>query len=163
MITITEWNYFFATAAGAAAALLGLIFVGVSVNLNKILVSQTLPVRALMSITFLFNILVQALLLLIPKQHEVSLGVEISVTSFFILLSIEVMEVYILKKIEKPHRKKQIIGFILSQIALVPFIFCSASILTHTTGAVYWIVPGIIFSFFKSLIDAWVLLIEINR
>ena len=86
---MTEWNYFFATAAGAAAALIGLIFVGVSVNLNKIIVSDTLPLRALISITFLFNILVQALLFLIPKQNDFFLGIEIASISFLILIALK--------------------------------------------------------------------------
>ncbi|MEI9934528.1 MAG: hypothetical protein WDM71_06665 [Ferruginibacter sp.] len=30
-------------------------------------------------------------------------------------------------------------------------------------NGLYWIVPAFIFSFIKSVLDAWVLLVEINR
>lgn len=159
----TEWIYFFATSAGTAGSLIGLLFVGVSVNLSKILSSRTLPFRALISITFLFNILIKALFFLIPEQRQINLGIETGITTLLVFFSIELMEICILKRIETKLKKKQIISFLLAQIALIPFIICSISILLNETYAVYWIVPGIILSFFKSLVDAWVLLIEVNR
>ncbi len=40
-----------------------------------------------------------------------------------------------------------------------------AGVLLQTGGrsGFYWIVPGIIFSYLVALLNAWVLLIEINR
>lgn len=36
-------------------------------------------------------------------------------------------------------------------------------VLSSGSGGLYWIVPAIIFSFVKAILDAWVLLVEINR
>jgi len=36
-------------------------------------------------------------------------------------------------------------------------------VLTVGDVGLYWIVPAVIFSFLKAIIDAWVLLVEINR
>jgi hypothetical protein len=160
---MTEWNYFFATSASASGGLIGLLFVAISVNHNRVLASSTLPARALISITFLFNILTKALLFLVPEQKEFKLGIETATSTLVILVAIEILEIFILKHIDKRLRKKQIIGFALAQIALAPFVICSGNMLLNKTDAIYWIVPGIIFSFLKALIDAWVLLIEVNR
>jgi hypothetical protein len=46
---MNEWHDFFIACAGASAALMGLIFVGVSINLTRILSFPTLPGRALIS------------------------------------------------------------------------------------------------------------------
>ena len=60
------WNDFFVVTGGAAAALTGLIFVGVSISLNKILSIPGLPNRAFLSILLLLTILVFSALLLVP-------------------------------------------------------------------------------------------------
>jgi hypothetical protein len=36
-------------------------------------------------------------------------------------------------------------------------------VLTRGVGGLYLLVPAIIISFIKALLDAWVLLVEINR
>ena len=63
-----QWaNYFIATAGGAAA-LTGLIFVSVSLNLKQILAGKHLPGRALGSLILLSNILISGSFCLIPRQ-----------------------------------------------------------------------------------------------
>jgi hypothetical protein len=160
---MTEWNYFFATSAGASGGLIGLLFVAISVNHNKVVASGTLPARALISVLVLFNILTKALLFLVPNQKKFSLAIEITTSTLLILIAIEIMETIILKRIDKKLRRKQMISFTLAQIALLPFVICSVGILLNSQDAIYWLVPGIIFSFLKALADTWVLLIEVNR
>ena len=61
-----EWNDFYIAIAGASATLTGLIFVGVSISLTKILAIRGLPDRALLSLVLLLNALVLSLLFLVP-------------------------------------------------------------------------------------------------
>ena len=37
------------------------------------------------------------------------------------------------------------------------------AMITHGFVGLYWLIPGILFSFIKALVDAWVLLVEIHR
>ena len=39
----------------------------------------------------------------------------------------------------------------------------SIIVLTRGAGGLYWLVPAIVISFIKAILDAWVLLVEINR
>jgi hypothetical protein len=66
--SILGWQDFFLAAAGASAALLGLLFVGVSINLSAISADERvdLRARAAQAFTNLVFVLVISLLMLIP-------------------------------------------------------------------------------------------------
>jgi modulator of FtsH protease len=61
---------------GASAALLGLLFVGVSINLTKILGSRDPADRSLLTMILLLIILIVSSLLLVPGQPLNWLGAE---------------------------------------------------------------------------------------
>lgn len=73
-----EWHDFFLAAAGAAAVLAGLVFVGVSINLEMIMSDPAygLAGRALEALVLLVAVLVVTLLLLVPSQGRVLAGAE---------------------------------------------------------------------------------------
>ena len=75
-----EWNDFFTTSAGAAAALVGLIFVGVSINLEMIMANPRygLAGRTLEVFVMLVAVLIITSLLLMPAQGTV-VGLEVLV------------------------------------------------------------------------------------
>ena len=50
-----------------------------------------------------------------------------------------------------------------SQIAALSFVIAGLVLLIFGTSGFYWIVAAILLSFLAAFIDAWVLLIEINR
>lgn len=51
--TLAAWQPFFAAQLGAGAALLGLLFVGLSLNLSRILANPPLPLHAEVRLTLL--------------------------------------------------------------------------------------------------------------
>jgi hypothetical protein len=63
------WSDFAVAVAGAAAALSGLLFVAVSINLSRILAFSNLPARAAQTLIMLVTPLVVSLLVLIPAQR----------------------------------------------------------------------------------------------
>jgi modulator of FtsH protease len=68
-----------------------------------------------------------------------------------------------LRKLEPQLRQKFVIRVILGQMAALPFVIAGITMLVGGGGGLYWLVPAVIFSFLVSLLDAWVLLVEINR
>ncbi len=76
---LSEWVDFGVGVAGAAAALTGLLFVAVSINLDAILQFRTLPRLAGATLLMFGGLLLSALLLLIPGQPPAALGTELFV------------------------------------------------------------------------------------
>jgi len=160
---LKEWHDFFVATAGAAAALTGLIFVGVSINITKILSLPKLPDRALLSIILLLNILVVSSLMLIPRQSCMAIGFEISAIAVCVYSFVTRIDIGIYKNTAVEYKKQLLISLIYNQVSLLPYLVAGAAIFISKENGIYWLVPGIIVSFIKGVVDAWVLLVEINR
>jgi len=52
---------------------------------------------------------------------------------------------------------------LLSQLGAIPFCLAGMFLLLGHCDAIYWILPGFIFSFAAGIISAWVLLVEVLR
>jgi modulator of FtsH protease len=64
------WENVFIGELGASAALTGLVFVGISINLKKIMASSFLPNQALEALIAFVSTLFMALLLLIVEINR---------------------------------------------------------------------------------------------
>jgi hypothetical protein len=74
-----DWVEFGVAVAGAAAVLAGLVFVSVSINLEKVLEIHGLPGRAGESIVMFAGVLILSICLLMPGQSRTALGVHLRV------------------------------------------------------------------------------------
>ncbi len=158
-----EWDDFFVATSGASAALTGLIFVGISISLTKILSFATLPTRALISLVLLLTILMASLIVLIPGQTTNSIGVEVLVVGILSWAGITVADIKAVGRKDPEYKSQQVLITLIDQFALIPYIIPGIRIITVGAPGIYWIVPGIFLCFIKAVMDAWVLLVEINR
>ncbi len=159
----SEWTDLFVATAGATAALAGLLFVAVSINLERILGEAGLPDRALETVLLLVGVLVVSILGLIPGQSSGVLGLELLVVSIGLTFT-----VIRLPLIREPGAEGQPRAWLLSRwairaFALAPLIVGGASLMTSDGGGLYWIVAGIVFAIVGAVANAWVLLVEILR
>jgi modulator of FtsH protease len=157
------WENFFIAEVGASAALAGLIFVGVSINLTRILSLPRLPNRALLALILLLTILVISSLLLVPGQSLIFAGIEVLVIGLVTWILTTALDVNTLQKTEPRYRRPFASNMVLSQLAAVPYVIAGITTLASGAAGLYWLVPAVIFSFIKAIADAWVLLVEINR
>jgi hypothetical protein len=160
---ISEWHDFFVVTGGAAAALTGLIFVGVSLNLSKILSFKQLPNRALLSLILLLSVLVVSLLFLIPEESFRVRATELTGFGIILWAIITRLDMINYANTESPYRKQYRLHMLIDQLATLAYPLTGIALGIWGEKGIYVVVPGIIFSFFKAVFDAWVLLIEINR
>ena len=160
---MSAWENFFIAEVGASAALAGLVFVGLSINLDKIIAGPGLPGRALEALVALVVVLVVSSLLLVPRQPQALIGGELLVSGLAFWIAIVSLQVANLRTLAPPYRRVFVVRVALGQLATVPFVIAGAAVLVRGEGGLAWVVPGVIVSFVLALLDAWVLLVEINR
>ena len=61
------------------------------------------------------------------------------------------------------YRRRSLQRMVISQVAALFFVAGGIAILTQGIAGVYAFVPAVICSYLIALLDAWVLLVEINR
>src|SRR5215213_3408266 len=165
---VDEWHDFFLAAAGAAAVLAGLVFVGLSINLDTIMSTPTygLPGRALEALVLLMAVLIVTCLLLVPAQGMVLAGVEVlvvGVADWVFIVSIHLRQLRNWQALEANLRVSFVGRVVLSQLATLPFMAAGLAVLSLGVSGLYLLVAGVILSFVVAVAEAWVLLVEIHR
>jgi hypothetical protein len=159
------WENFFVAEVGAAAALSGLLFVAVSISLGRILSSKHLPDRATETLMTFLSVLVVATFGLVPAQSGAALGCEIGGTGLVAWAAAVRRQVRAYRDpgLEPEARRWLWLRILGAQAASVPFIVAGALLVTGREQALVWVVPGTIASFLTGALNAWVLLVEIQR
>ena len=163
-----EWNDFFLATSAAAGVLTGLVFVGVSINLEKI-VSQSgsgLTGRAAEALILLLAVLTGSILLLVPGQSISLMGGEVLVVglaAYAWIVTIQVLHLRNWSTIPSGLRVPLVLRVTLAQISTLPTVIAGIAVLIVGFDGLYWLVAGMVFSTLAAMFDAWVLLVEINR
>jgi hypothetical protein len=163
-MTIADWVPFFEGEVAAAAALAGLLFVAISINLTRIVAVSGLPERAAITLTLLIAIVIVSTMGLIPDQPRVVFGAELllfgsAVTYVVYMLRSRLAgtEAVKLSPVSAPFRE---FG---NFITTVPLALAGALEIAGVPGALYCMAPAIVASFAIAGLNAWVLLVEILR
>ena len=165
---MNEWHDFFLAQAGAAGVLTGLVFVGVSINLQKI-VSESgsgLPGRAAEALILLVGVLMASVLVLVPGQGLGVLGAEVLVVGLAAwgwIVAIQLPRVRDWGTMRADLRGPLVVRVVLGQVATLPVVISGVVVLSVGPGGLYWLMAGTVFSILAALFEAWVLLVEINR
>jgi modulator of FtsH protease len=163
-----QWSDFALAQLGASAALLGLVFVGMSINLKEFVGSTMLVNRALEAIMLLATVLVGATAVLIPDQSHVAVGVELVVVGLFTSISVLRLQAGVRADVvasgdRGPTRasiiSRRTLGF--GSAALI--VVAGVLLLAEVGGGLYWWPVAIVTAYVSALINAWVLLVEILR
>jgi hypothetical protein len=159
---VSEWSDLFVATAGAAAALAGLVFVAVSINLERILSLPGLPARALQTLLMLAIVVAISIVGLIPGQDRAALGVELLVVAVGYTAGLVLTSRSNMPTREEP--RGWLIGrVVLLGIGAVPLLIGAVSVLAEAGGGLYWIAAGILGAIAGGVTNAWVLLVEIQR
>jgi modulator of FtsH protease len=161
---MSGWDSFFVARVGASAAVAGLVFVGVSINLEKILKYTGLLGRALEALIVLILVLVVSSLMLVPGQSTILIGAELFGAGLLAWIWVVALDALANRQIERRYGKTWwALRVALSRFATLPIIIAGAMTLAQGTPNFHWLVPGVIFCFLVAFFDAWTLPTEINR
>jgi len=158
----SEWSDLFVATAGASAALAGLVFVAVSINLDRILKFPGLPERALETVLMLLIVVLVSIVGLIPGQSASALGWELTALSAIVGAAIYALPTALHRS--EGARVNWLMGrWALRLLSTVPFLVGGLGLVFEAGGGLYWVAAGIVFAIAGGVANAWVLLVEILR
>lgn len=158
----SEWSDLFVAAAGAGAALAGLVFVAVSINLERILGSPGLPGRALETVVLLVGVVLVSVVSLIPGQSHVALGAELLAVGLTVG-AIVIRQPVVFAVADAPPPAWVASRWAIRIAGTAPFVLGGLSVMLEAGGGLYWIGAGVVLAIAGAVANAWVLLVEILR
>jgi hypothetical protein len=157
-----SWHDLFVASAGAAAALTGLIFVAVSINLAQILKDRRLPIRAAETLAVLLGLMFLSVFVLVPRQSHAVLGGEIAGLGLVMAAILVPKRVRVPREANEP-RAWSLVPLLVILGSTLPMLVAGISVLAATGGGLYWLVPELILGYAGAIINGWILLVEIQR
>jgi modulator of FtsH protease len=158
---IDQWANLFVATAGAAAALTGLLFVAISINLTRIVEIPRLPGRAGATLGVLVALLITSCFALAPDQSNTALGIEFCVVGALVAVQAVVALGRHRQDVDtRLHAAYQLVVALIPGIALT---MGGVSLAAGVGGGLFWTLAGVVTGFAVGVLNAWVLLVEINR
>jgi hypothetical protein len=149
---VDEWHDFFLAVAGAAAVLAGLVFVGVSINLDTIMSDPRygLAGRALEALVLLVAVLIATILLLVSDQGMV---LAVGVVDWAAVVIIQVLVLRNWRSLEPAFRRHFVPRVVLCQLATLPIVAAGVGVMGWGVGGLYWLVVGVVLSFLVAVAE----------
>ena len=157
---VAEWAEFANTVAGGAAALAGLMFVGLSLNLTEVLAFPGVAARAAATLGLTVAMLVIAVFVGTPGQDNRVLAAEIG---FVGLLTAVGVAAGTRQQQAGPHRNRALLSMLLLFIPGPLLLIGAISLWCQAGGGLYWVTAAVAMGFASATGNAWVLLVEIKR
>jgi len=164
----SDWESFALGHVGASAALLGLVFVGVSINLRDIIGSGVLVHRAGEAVILLGWVLATATVVLIPGQHRGVLSAELIVLGIALFVVVRYFQRdAVVQQVDpgKPGPPRGSVGLrrVLGLGSAAVIVIAGVSLAAELGGGLYWWPVAVLAAYLGALADAWILLVEILR
>jgi hypothetical protein len=158
---VSEWSDFFVGSAGASAALAGLVFVAVSINIERILAIGGVADFAMVALLMLIGALLVSLLGLIPGQEIETLGWEMLGGG---LAWGALAGSRLVRSIPRGDEGRHLLSRVALPLAgTLPLFIGAVSLVIGSGGGLYWIAAGIVTTIFSAVVNAWIVLVEILR
>jgi hypothetical protein len=163
MAPLTEWQTLLEVEASAAATLTGLVFVAASINLGRIIATPGLPTRVSESLLQFLQVFFICTAALIPRQPMAAFAGEVLAIAL-VSCAYQIVGQIRYARLKTGHPRNWLVTRTVGTfLASVPLFVTSAGVFLGMPAALYWLVPGFVFSFIAGVGNTWVLLIEIIR
>jgi hypothetical protein len=161
--TAGSWIGFGTAVATAAAALAGLLFIAVSINLKQILEIKSLPSRAAQTLILFATPLISALLVVVPGQARIALGLQLLASGLVIGGTQLWLDLRAPRGPEDTVWRRMIGRVFPAVLSCACLSLAGATLIAAAGGGLYWLVPSVLAALIFGLINVWILLVEILR
>jgi hypothetical protein len=160
---LSEWTDFAIVTGGAPAALLGLLFVAVSLRIEVIAPSDELRKRSAQTLALLLTGLFAALLLTIPEQARWVLGVEYLALAVATAITVIVLNPWT-KRTPEPSTITRVLDITTPNITTCLLLAAVGVtlLLGHQRG-LYLLVPALIALLAGGVWNAWIILVKLSE
>lgn len=163
---VDRWHDFYIMIGTAAATLMGLLFVSLSLNADLITRQENADLRVLAGQTFtsFICVLMFAVLFLIPRQGPMGLGLP--------LLGIDAIGLVatVRRFIGARHSPRRAWGrgsvalrYAIPAVCFAALLVIAVSVLMSRTDGLYWLVPVMIMLIWDASLNAWHLLLGLRE
>jgi len=161
------WHDFYLTVGAATASLIGLLFVGISINLDEFTTDDGTGIRVLAEQAFgnFVLVLVIALLVLIPDQEPGTLTLQLAIVGGLGTFRIVRRAMVFGRRPTDPFGgwRYGVRRLGLPAAASVGVIGVAVLVQSNPITAFYWLVVAVFVYLFSAADSAWDLLIEVGR
>jgi len=158
-ISIEDWGNFGAVAGSASGALVGLLFVAISLNRDRIARHPELRASAAQTLMVFMLPLIIALLLLTPRQPSRVLGIEIIILGVVHGLGLAMVG-HGKPAGESNTRLARLVGLITpNMLTTVLVLAAGATVLAGHGNGLYLLVLAIVVALISGVANAWLFLI----
>lgn len=154
------WQVLFGAVSAASSALTGLLFVGLSINLKRIIGTAEHLGRAREVLGQLLSLLVLSIILLVPGQDRPVLGAELIVLGAIIAGVSVFLHTQTIKGIARGRKARWGARIAIFHIGTLAVPIAGISLLLGRYGGLYWLVVTILIYFLWSIINAWTLVVQ---
>lgn len=158
-----SWHDFLIAMAGASGALVGLLFIAISISLDLLMKAPQLLTRAAACLELLTGVLMFCCALLMPGLGQTSVGWIILVGGIVIWCVTTFSSYRVVATAEREYRSRSIVALVLFQVATVPTVVAGLAAFRIGNDAMYILASAFIVSFAVAVLDSWVLMIEVRR
>ena len=158
-----QWQALFTTVASATAALTGLLFVALSLNLRTIIKGAALRARAREILGCTLSLLVLSLLMLIPGQNRRVLGSELIAGCLVLTLRSVWLHRQTFSGIVPGRRVRWALRLAVVHVGTVSILGAGISLIVGQWGGVYWLVLTVLIYTLWSLNNAWLLVVRASE
>jgi hypothetical protein len=161
------WGEFFLAAAGATAALSGLIFVALSVNLRTVLDIEKrggenfLTGRAIEALVALLNVLVISIIALTPTISRGALAAAILVVAAE--SGISPGRVLYVTRGQTELSKATLLRLFSAMALTATLVVSGVTLAVHGGGGLLWLPAAFVLAICVAAINAWVMVVEVLR
>jgi hypothetical protein len=159
---VAGWDTFAVVIGGAAGALIGLLFVSVSIRIDVISASPEFRNRGAATLSLFVSVLFVAILLVIPGQKAWELGVELLVLA----AGLGSLLWWLNRRATvaaSTQRISRILGTVSPDtITTVLLLAAGALLLVGVDDGVYVVIPAVIAAIAGGIVSAWLFLIRVT-